>query len=176
MLVVACGGQLGGRICPTSSTGDVHVDELGRLGRWRQNALAAIKDTIFLGLAEIALKVRSPLDHCLHWMQKHNQEHNVETEDPSTAYSSWAQLVLGKAEELASEFTDLFALRRWRGFFSRAKNQPKEEVFGTDIPRTSGAHSRGYPGPNFGQGGQNPGKTSISARTSMTRRRGRPRP
>ena len=28
---------------------------------------------------------------------------------------------------------------------SRTKNQPKEEVFGTDIPRASGGHSRGYP-------------------------------
>ena len=29
---------------------------------------------------------------------------------------------------------------------SRTKNQPKEEVFGTDIPQTSRGHSRGYPG------------------------------
>ena len=28
---------------------------------------------------------------------------------------------------------------------SRTKNQPKEEVVGTDIPRTSGGYSRGYP-------------------------------
>ena len=42
----------------------------------------------------------------------------------------------------------------------------------------------GYPGvirvdipaQNFSQGGQNPGKTSIWARISMTQRRGRPRP
>ena len=47
-----------------------------------------------------------------------------------------------------------------------------------DIPRTSGGHSRGYPGPNFGQGGQNPGKNrhlgadihDPKARTSMTLR------
>ena len=47
-----------------------------------------------------------------------------------------------------------------------------------------GRTSRGHPGviradiptQNFGQGGQNPGKTSIWARISMTRRRGRPRP
>ena len=35
---------------------------------------------------------------------------------------------------------------------SRTKKQPKEEVFGTDIPRTSGGHSRGYPGPNLRSG------------------------
>ena len=35
---------------------------------------------------------------------------------------------------------------------SRTKNQPKEEVFGPDIPRTSGGHSRGYPGPKFRSG------------------------
>ena len=35
---------------------------------------------------------------------------------------------------------------------SRTKNQPKEEVFGTDIPRTSGGHSRGYPGPKLRSG------------------------
>ena len=32
------------------------------------------------------------------------------------------------------------------------------------------------PAQNFGEAGQNRGKTSILARTSMTRRRGRPRP
>ena len=58
---------------------------------------------------------------------------------------------------------------------SGTKSQPKEEVFGTDIPRTSGARSRGCPGPKLRSGGQNPGKRSIAARTSMTRRRGRPR-
>ena len=35
---------------------------------------------------------------------------------------------------------------------SRTKNQPKEEVFGTDVPRTSGGHSRGYPGPKLRSG------------------------
>ena len=35
---------------------------------------------------------------------------------------------------------------------SRTKNQPKEEVFGTDIPRTSGGHSRGYPDPKLRSG------------------------
>ena len=35
---------------------------------------------------------------------------------------------------------------------SRAKNQPKEAVFGTDIPRTSGGHSRGYPDPKLRSG------------------------
>ena len=47
-----------------------------------------------------------------------------------------------------------------------------------------GRISRGHPGviradipaQNFGQGTQNAGKTSTWARTSMTRRRGRPRP
>ena len=59
---------------------------------------------------------------------------------------------------------------------SGTKNQPKEEVLGTDIPRTSGGHSRGYPGPKLRSGPSTIGKTSIWARTSMTRRRGRPRP
>ena len=35
---------------------------------------------------------------------------------------------------------------------SRTKNQPKEEVFGTDAPRTSGGHLRGYPGPKLRSG------------------------
>ena len=35
---------------------------------------------------------------------------------------------------------------------SRTKNRPKEEVFGTDIPRTSRGHSRGYPGPKLRSG------------------------
>ena len=36
--------------------------------------------------------------------------------------------------------------------YSGTKNQPKEEVFGTDIPRTSGGHSRGYPDPKLRSG------------------------
>ena len=35
---------------------------------------------------------------------------------------------------------------------SRTKNQPKDEVFGTDIPRTSGGHSCGYPDPKLRSG------------------------
>ena len=35
---------------------------------------------------------------------------------------------------------------------SRTKNQPKEEVFGTDIPRTSGGHARSFPGPKLRSG------------------------
>ena len=45
---------------------------------------------------------------------------------------------------------------RWgsrdKGGYSRTKVQPKEEVFGTDFPRTSGGHSRGYPGPKLRSG------------------------
>ena len=37
-------------------------------------------------------------------------------------------------------------------YLSRTKNQPKEEVFGTDVPQTSGGHSRGYPGPKLRSG------------------------
>ena len=39
-----------------------------------------------------------------------------------------------------------------RGQNSRTKNQPKEEVLGTDIPQTSGGHSRGCPGPKLRSG------------------------
>ena len=61
---------------------------------------------------------------------------------------------------------------------SRTKKQPKEEVLGTDIPRTSGVIRADVPAKNFGQGGENPGKnkhfgTDIhdpKARTSTTLR------
>ena len=61
---------------------------------------------------------------------------------------------------------------------SRAKNQPKEEVFGTDIPRMSGGHSRGYPGPKLRSGRSKPWKNmhvgadihDPKARTSTTLR------
>ena len=49
--------------------------------------------------------------------------------------------------------------------------KPKEEVFGDGHP---GVIDADIPAQNFGQDPQNPGKTSILARTSMTRRRGRP--
>ena len=66
----------------------------------------------------------------------------------------------------------------WPGKASRTKNQPKEEVFGTDIPRTSGGHSRGYPGQKLRSGRSKSWKnkhfgTDIhdpKARTSMTLR------
>ena len=51
---------------------------------------------------------------------------------------------------------------------SRTKHQPKEEVFGADVPRTSGVIRVDIPGQNFSQGPRNPGKTSILVRTSMT--------
>ena len=41
---------------------------------------------------------------------------------------------------------------RYHSLKSRTKNQPKEEVLGTHIPRTSGGHSRGYPGPKLRSG------------------------
>ena len=59
---------------------------------------------------------------------------------------------------------------------SRAKNQPNEEVFGTDIPRTSRGHSRGYPGPKLWSGRSKSWKIKhfgadihdLKARTSTT--------
>ena len=60
----------------------------------------------------------------------------------------------------------------------KTKNQPKEEVFGTDIPRTSGGHSRGYPDPKLRSGQSKSWKNKHlgadihdpKARTSMTLR------
>ena len=61
---------------------------------------------------------------------------------------------------------------------SRTQNQPKEEVFGTDIPRTSGGHSRGYPGPRRRSGRSKSWRNKhlrahihdLKARTSTTLR------
>ena len=60
----------------------------------------------------------------------------------------------------------------------RTKNQPKEEVLGADILRTSaGAIRADIPAQNFGQGGQNPGKTQAFRRGHPhDPKRGRPRP
>ena len=41
---------------------------------------------------------------------------------------------------------------RGQSLSSRTKNQPKEEVFGTDTLRTSRGHSRGYPDPKLRSG------------------------
>ena len=46
----------------------------------------------------------------------------------------------------------IWYLMALQNLLSRTKNQPKEEVFGTDISRTSGGHSRGYPGPKLRSG------------------------
>ena len=63
-----------------------------------------------------------------------------------------------------------------RVIFQVRKSSPKSKFWG----RISSGRPRGYPGGRPGQklrsGPRNPGKTSILVRTSMTRRRGRPRP
>ena len=51
----------------------------------------------------------------------------------------------------APSATAIFLRLRLR-FYSRTENQPKEEVFGPDIPQTSGGHSRGYPSPKLRSG------------------------
>ena len=58
------------------------------------------------------------------------------------------------------------------------KISPKRKFWGWTCRGHPGVIRADVPAQNFSQGGQNPGKkkTSISARTSMTRRRGRPRP
>ena len=56
------------------------------------------------------------------------------------------------------------------------KISPKRKFLGQTSRAHPGVIRADIPAQNFGQGGQNPGKTSISARTSMTRRCGRPRP
>ena len=56
------------------------------------------------------------------------------------------------------------------------KISPKRKFLGRTSRGHPGVIRAHIPAQNFGQGGQTPGKTSISARTSMTRRRGRPRP
>ena len=45
----------------------------------------------------------------------------------------------------------LFLLFAIATLFKNEKSA-QEEVFGTDIPRTSGGHSRGYPGPKLRSG------------------------
>ena len=56
------------------------------------------------------------------------------------------------------------------------KISPKRKFLGRTSRGHPGVIRADIPAKNFGQGGQNPGKTSTSARTSMTRKRGRPRP
>ena len=63
--------------------------------------------------------------------------------------------------------------------FSQEGNiSPKSKFLGRISRGHPGVIRADIPAQNFGQGAQNPGKkkTSIWARTSMTRRRGRPRP
>ena len=62
-------------------------------------------------------------------------------------------------------------------FKSRMENQPKEEVFGMDIPRTSGGQSRGYPSPKRRSDRSKSWKKNKHLGADiLTRRRGRPRP
>ena len=56
------------------------------------------------------------------------------------------------------------------------KISPKRKFLGRTPRGHPGVIRADIPAQNFGQGSQNPGKTSIWARISMTRMRGRPRP
>ena len=56
------------------------------------------------------------------------------------------------------------------------KISPKRKFSGRTSRGDPGVIRADIPAKNFSQSGRNPGKTNISARTSMTRRRGRPRP
>ena len=56
------------------------------------------------------------------------------------------------------------------------KISPKRKFSGRTSRGHPGVIRADIPGQNFGQGPRNTGKTNISARTSVTRRRGRPRP
>ena len=59
----------------------------------------------------------------------------------------------------------------------RTEKQPKHKVFGRDIPRTSGRISGRTSWPkSFHPVARSAGNSSFFARTSLTRRRGRPRP
>ena len=60
--------------------------------------------------------------------------------------------------------------------FQERRISPKRKFWGRTSRGHPGVIRADIPAQNFGQGGENPGKTSIWARTSMTRRRGRPRP
>ena len=60
--------------------------------------------------------------------------------------------------------------------FQERKISPKRKFLGRTSRRHPGVIRADIPAQNFGQGGQNLGQTSISVRTSMTRRCGRPRP
>ena len=55
----------------------------------------------------------------------------------------------------------------WKGYRSRTKSSPKRKFLGGTSRGHRGVIRADVPAQNFGQGGQNPGKTSISARTSM---------
>ena len=60
---------------------------------------------------------------------------------------------------------------------SGIKKQPKEAIFRTDVPQTSGGHSGGHPQSkveNFMSDPANLGKTIMLVRTSMTWRRAHP--
>ena len=61
-------------------------------------------------------------------------------------------------------------------FVQERKFSPKRNFLGRISRGHPGVIRADIPAQNFGQGPANPGKTSILPRTSMTRRRGRPRP
>ena len=66
--------------------------------------------------------------------------------------------------------------RRVSDNIQERKISPKRKFWGRMSRGHPGVIRADIPAQNFGQGARNPGKTSIWARTSMTRRRGRPRP
>ena len=75
-----------------------------------------------------------------------------------------------------SRINSAMILARTVCVYQERKISPKRKFLGQISRGHPGVVPADIPAQNFGQGPPNPGKTSISARTSVTRRRGRPRP
>ena len=111
----------------------------------------------------------------------------VSPQDAFSAPLAHPQISLKSAEKVklkpkTETMVLVLALGSVKGIFALSKENQERKI--SPKSKFLGRTSRGHPGviradipaQNFGQGGPNPGKTSILARTSMTRRRGRPRP
>ena len=90
-------------------------------GRYRKDALACLRDDIFIDSLILMLnKSREPLEHFKNWLQQRVEYEDIDGE--TRLPGKVALLVWWKAQKLLEDFEDLTKLENWSCFLQRMRN------------------------------------------------------
>ena len=99
-------------------TQELNVEEIAihseRMGRWRNDAITALRDERFWICLALTDKLMSPLSHFYNWlMANQDQGRDLPGDGSQLPYTNLALLVWGKAEELRAEVETLMESQTW---------------------------------------------------------------